>query len=213
MRPSPFLTSMIIGLAAASTAVAQDTANGEKLFAQNCATCHSVNPEVTPGQGPGLWGVVGRQVAKAPGFDYSDALAKAGATGTAWTAANLDRFLSGPNQMMPGTLMPVTVSAKAERADLIAYLSNLYGAQAIATSIPAQIQAAKASAASGGYRGWIDDVPGKATISRPRTCRRPMPASAPAIRRRSSPNPMARCRRCPAISPSTCSRRTSIRGV
>ncbi len=161
MRSDTVFLALVCGLLAVSPAMAQDAANGEKLFTQNCATCHSVNAEVTAGQGPGLWGVVGRQVGGAPGFDYSDALAKAGAKGTTWTAATLDRFLGGPNQMMPGTMMPVTVAAKGERADLVAYLTTLVGGRAAPVPMvpPSPVHGAGARS---GNQGWIDDAPGKA---------------------------------------------------
>ena len=163
MRPNPAL--LLAGLAAVSPAVAQDAASGEKLFTQNCAACHSVDPEVTAGQGPGLWGVVGRHVGQAPGFGYSDTLTKESDKGTVWTPANLDRFLSGPNRMMPGTMMPVTVARQGDRADLIAYLATLGSGQTSpvepAASSPAPAPMLKTPVAKSAYQGWVDDAPGK----------------------------------------------------
>jgi cytochrome c len=42
-----------------------------------------------------------------------------------WTPANLDRFLTGPNNLVHGTAMRATVPDPTERGDLIAYLATL----------------------------------------------------------------------------------------
>lgn len=74
------------------------------------------------GQGPSLKGVVGRKAGTLPGFSYSAALAASGLT---WTAANLDRFLAGPQDFVPGTAMQVMIADPVQRRDLIAYLATL----------------------------------------------------------------------------------------
>jgi cytochrome c2 len=102
--------------------------NGEIYFQRNCASCHSVASSLPPGAGPGLFGVVGRRVGSMPNFNYSAALAKANVRDMAWTVAHLDTFLGGPQNMLPGTQMPVGVAARSDRAELIAYLGSLKGA-------------------------------------------------------------------------------------
>ena len=116
-------------LAAFSASVSQaaeppgDPVHGKQLFAARCGLCHSVGPGAgEAGQGPPLAGVVGRKAASAAGFDYTDALK---ASKLVWTPADLDRFLSGPSKLVPGTAMPVAVADAKTRADLIAYLSTL----------------------------------------------------------------------------------------
>jgi cytochrome c2 len=85
---------------------------------------------VVPGEtglsGPNLSGVVGRAVASAPEFDYSDALEALPARGyERWTRTTLDAFITSPEDLAPGTTMTfVGMSDPKERTDLIAYLAR-----------------------------------------------------------------------------------------
>ena len=111
---------MLAGLAtvsvvhAAPNAVNQ-TAAGRTIFQNNCASCHTVDAGLAPLAGPGLFGVVGRKAAGVAGFNYSAALAKAGAGGTVWTRDELDVFLLDPAKRVPGTAMPVGVPDATQR--------------------------------------------------------------------------------------------------
>lgn len=96
-----------------------DPAKGREVFQDRCTSCHILGAN---GMGPNLVGVVGRKAASAPGFHYSAALSQAGLT---WGGPELDRFLSGPAKMVPGTPMRATVADPADRHDLIAYLASL----------------------------------------------------------------------------------------
>lgn len=72
--------------------------------------------------GPYLHGVVGRPIAAADGFSYSDALAS---LGDAWTPENLSGFLENPRSWAPGTAMAYNgMSDVEDRANLIAYLET-----------------------------------------------------------------------------------------
>ncbi|MCY1292139.1 Cytochrome c2 [compost metagenome] len=112
------------GLALASSlAFAQgDATRGQALFAAQCGFCHSAEA----GKhllGPSLHGVYGRASARAPGFGYSAPLKGAGLQ---WNDANLDKWLTSPAAMVPGTLMMYPGQPGAEaRQDLIAYLKSL----------------------------------------------------------------------------------------
>ena len=109
-----------LGLAAvAGAAQAQDAAKGAEVYQDRCGSCHVLNGI---GQGPSLAGVVGRKAASIPGFNYSDAMR---ASGLVWTPANLDRFVSGPTKLVPGTAMRAIVPDPVDRRDLIAYLASL----------------------------------------------------------------------------------------
>ena len=145
-----------LGLALSAPATLASPAQGKKLFASNCAMCHTVSADTAALNGPGLFNVLGRPIAGAPGFAYSTALTSAGA-GRSWTAAQLDAFLKNPNGYAPGTTMPVNVADDAHRAALIAYLATVSGKPAeAAVSKPAQ-------AAPGGGDGenWSADAPGR----------------------------------------------------
>ena len=109
------------GLAAVATAQTPgpDLAHGESVFLSRCSMCHSLDG---PGQGPNLTGVVGRKAATSPDFNYSDAMKAAGLT---WDAATLERFLTDPAKMVPGSPMRAMVPDETERRDLIAYLGSL----------------------------------------------------------------------------------------
>lgn len=100
-----------------SMAKAQD---GEALFDRYCASCHEVT--TANGQGPSLKGVVGRKTASVKGFSYSPALKAAGAKGARWDEAALDRFLSDPAKLYPGTYMPQSVTKPENRKAIIGYL-------------------------------------------------------------------------------------------
>ncbi len=93
-----------------------DPARGERLFASQCAACHEMTKTKV---GPPLGGVVGRAAGAAPGYPYTAALKHADVI---WSAATLDRWLSGPREMVPGVAMPMAVSDPAARRDIIAYL-------------------------------------------------------------------------------------------
>jgi cytochrome c len=69
---------------------------------------------------PNLAGVVGRKAAST-GYNYSPALK---ASGLVWTKPKLDAFLSGPQQLVPGTRMAVRVADPADRAAIIDFLTR-----------------------------------------------------------------------------------------
>ena len=108
----------LVLLAAPASAWAGDPAKGEAVYQDRCSLCHQIEGV---GQGPALKGVVARKAATVAGFNYTPALTKSGLT---WTPANLDTFLTGPDKMVPGTTMPMTVPDAGDRADLIAYLGT-----------------------------------------------------------------------------------------
>lgn len=97
-----------------------DAAAGEKVFAK-CKACHKLDG--TDGTGPHLNGVVNRAKANVAGFPYSDAIMAV--ADQAWSAENLNGFLTNPKGYMPGTKMAFAGLPKVEdRANLIAYLET-----------------------------------------------------------------------------------------
>jgi glucose/arabinose dehydrogenase len=136
----------------AATANAAPTA-GQTYFDQNCASCHTVDAAQTSRAGPGLFNVLNRKAAAVPGFNYTDALTRAGAAGKTWTKEELDVFLRDPNKDVPGTAMPIGVSDAKQRAALIDYLATQSGKAAA----PA---ASSAKAANKDSAAWTADKPG-----------------------------------------------------
>jgi glucose/arabinose dehydrogenase len=140
-------------LALAATANAAPTP-GQTYFDQNCASCHTVDPAMSSRAGPGLFNVLNRKAAAVPGFNYTDALSKAGAAGKTWTREELDVFLRDPNKDVPGTAMPIGVSDAKQRAALIGYLATQSGKAA------APAAASNAKAAANDNAAWTVDKPG-----------------------------------------------------
>jgi cytochrome c len=101
---------------------AQDAIAGEKLFRIDCSICHSPQPGRNL-VGPSLFNVVNRHSGEVPNFHYSEANRNSGLT---WTVSTLDRYLTAPRDLVPGTKMafPGLKDAK-QRADVIAYLKTL----------------------------------------------------------------------------------------
>ncbi|MGH9383173.1 MAG: PQQ-dependent sugar dehydrogenase [Vicinamibacterales bacterium] len=93
---------------------------GGQLFAQ-CSGCHAIGGGTSPLSGPDLRGVVGRRIAAAPGFDYSEALRSMKGT---WTETALSQYLANPTRFVPGTTMVFPgMSDETSRKRLIEYLT------------------------------------------------------------------------------------------
>lgn len=85
-----------------------------------CQSCHLTAEGAGNLVGPNLHGLFGRQVATAPGFDYSPALA---AETFIWTPEQLDNWLANPRTFVPGNRMSFSGVRKPEdRVAVIAYL-------------------------------------------------------------------------------------------
>jgi cytochrome c len=99
-----------------------DAAAGEKV-ARKCAACHNFEKGGANKIGPHLWGVLGRQIASVPDFNYSNALKSKEGT---WDYDKLNAFLTNPREWAPGTRMTFVGLKKPEdRAAVILYLRSL----------------------------------------------------------------------------------------
>lgn len=99
---------------------AQDVVAGKSLYAQ-CIACHAT--DANNGVGPGLKGLVGRKAGTAAGFRFSRAMKTSNVT---WTEQTLDAYLTDPQKVVPGNVMPFSGMPDAkQRANLIAYLATL----------------------------------------------------------------------------------------
>jgi cytochrome c len=101
-----------------TTPVRGDAAHGKSLY-QACQACHSIDENDL---GPRHRGVVGRRAGSVADYNYSPALKSSGLT---WDPTTLDRWLSNPSALVPGTKMYFTVPDAQSRADIIAYLAEL----------------------------------------------------------------------------------------
>ncbi len=118
--------SMVV-LALASLGVANpasaDAPVPPPVFAR-CAVCHNAAKGAEAKVGPNLWGVYDGKAGRAK-FTYSAAF-KAAATWK-WTPDMLDKWLTAPMTMVPGTYMAFPgLKDPAKRAEVIAYLKLLH---------------------------------------------------------------------------------------
>lgn len=154
--------------------LASATVDKGQSAAKKCASCHSFEKGGPNKVGPHLWGVVDRQRAHEPGFEYSAALKEKGGT---WTYDELDHFLANPKGYVPGTKMAFAgITSPTERADVIVYLRSL-------ADTPAPLPAAEAKAEG--------DKPAEAKPADKPAEAKPVPDSKPAaeVRREQTPKP------------------------
>jgi cytochrome c len=122
--PIAFAAPALLAMAAlASAEIPAPTGappDGGALFRQRCQGCHSVTPGQTSTLAPNLAGVVGRTAASTA-FAYSDALK---ASHLVWSRDTIDRFLSGPSKLVPGTRMAIFVPDPQQRAAIIDFLAH-----------------------------------------------------------------------------------------
>jgi cytochrome c len=121
---STFVTLCLLAAAfGARPALATDTDPGAAQFLKSCGTCHTADPKAPPRQGPNLHKVVGRPAGTMNGFKYSPAFVKA-APGITWTADMIDKWITDPQQVIPGTVMLYHQSDPDKRQLIISYLKT-----------------------------------------------------------------------------------------
>lgn len=101
---------------AAGGASIGDPVRGAQTFAANCGACHSLDANRV---GPALRGVFGRKAGTGSGYGYSPALRT---SNVVWNAQTLDRWLQGPERVVPGTRMRFRITDPTRRADVVAFL-------------------------------------------------------------------------------------------
>ncbi|KPQ07936.1 MAG: monoheme cytochrome c [Rhodobacteraceae bacterium HLUCCA12] len=99
-----------------------DGSRGARVW-RACAVCHSLSPGDNSRAGPTLHGVLGRRIASAPGYAYSQALRSMDIVWTRETVSAL--FEHGPEVYTPGSRMPdQRISDPRDRAALIDFLER-----------------------------------------------------------------------------------------
>ena len=108
-----------LALCAAGPALAApDAVRGEQVYAR-CQACHALAVDRV---GPRHCGLFGRLAGSVPGYGYSPAMKASGIT---WNDKTLDRFLTKPLSVVPGSTMTYDgIADPKDRADLIAYLQH-----------------------------------------------------------------------------------------
>jgi len=121
MKRLPLVLLLVAGVPL--MAGAADLANGQRLFAARCASCHAVGPSARAGFGPQLNAVFGRRAGSTPDFRYSPAMVK---SGIVWNDKTLATFIDSPGKLVPGTKMRFWgMSDTKQVGDLLAYLRSL----------------------------------------------------------------------------------------
>ena len=112
--------ALLVAISAfAGPARAQDVEAGKQAFAA-CAPCHAPDQN---GVGPKIGGVLNRPAGSVEGFRYSRAMKN---SKIVWDEKSLDAYLTEPQKLVPGNLMPFSgIADTKKRGDLIAYLGTL----------------------------------------------------------------------------------------
>jgi cytochrome c2 len=98
-----------------------ERAQGARLFGL-CSSCHALGDGTEHGVGPDLGGIIGRPVAGASGYQFSEALSQVEGRST---EERLLEFLRDPQLVAPGNEMPsVSIPSEQDRAALIRYLRD-----------------------------------------------------------------------------------------
>jgi len=95
-----------------------DAVQGKAVFEKRCTGCHAM---AVDREGPRLAGVYGRKAGNITGFTYSAGLKN---SGVIWNDATLEKWLSGPDSVVPDAKMDFYVPKAGERQDLIAYFKR-----------------------------------------------------------------------------------------
>lgn len=119
------LITMVAGTPAGAQMALPEAAapDGAKLFKNQCAACHTLHAAEPQRQGPTLEGVVGRKAGAVAAFHYSAGFAKADWT---WDEAHLDAWLTNPQAVIPGAIMPYRQAKPEVRKAIIDYLKDLH---------------------------------------------------------------------------------------
>lgn len=132
MRRLLLASAVMLCLVASARAV-PDALRGEQVYTR-CLACHALAYDRV---GPRHCGLFGRRAGGVPGFGYSAAMKK---SGIVWNAKTLDRFLTRPLKMVPGSAMTYDgVTDPKERADLIAYLERVNETPECVKAVPQRV--------------------------------------------------------------------------
>lgn len=103
---------------------ADDLAAAKEYTVRYCVQCHTFEQGDKHGQGPNLFGLIGREAVAAPGFVYSEGIKEA-LKGKVWDRALLDAWLTDTLAVAPKAQMIYFQDDPKARAKLILYLESL----------------------------------------------------------------------------------------
>jgi cytochrome c len=116
--------ALLAALSAGNALAADEQAasRGLAVYENTCAGCHSVDANRV---GPKHAGIVGRKAGSIKDYSYSAALKK---SGLVWNRDLLVRWLTDPEQVIPGQAMGFRLGNVQDRMDVVAYLATLKAA-------------------------------------------------------------------------------------
>ena len=115
------LVANLVAFLVANPARAQDAERGRDLYESRCFACHSLDANRI---GPMHRGVYGRKAGSVAGFNYSSAVKN---SRVVWNDDTLARWLTNPQDVIPGQRMNFRVATAEDRADIVAYLKKESG--------------------------------------------------------------------------------------
>jgi cytochrome c len=122
MTFSQFTVSIVVLFAMSSVwqATVAAAEDGQLAFNNVCRTCHTLK-EGDNRLGPNLHKIIGRKAGSLANYSYSTAMKGADLV---WDRATLDRFISNPDQVVPGNNMKPFggLSSAEDRAKIITFL-------------------------------------------------------------------------------------------
>jgi cytochrome c len=102
---------------------ADDLAAARQLTVTQCSQCHTFDKGEKHGQGPNLFGLLGREAAAVPGFVFSPGIKEA-LQGKVWDTALLDQWLTDTIAVAPKAQMIYFQDDPDVRAMLIQFLAS-----------------------------------------------------------------------------------------
>ena len=140
-------------------------------IAKQCEACHTLAKGQPNRIGPNLYDIVENHRGEdRNGFAFSSAMKAKGGT---WTYDELDKFLTGPREYIPGTAMTFAgIKNPQQRADVIDYLHTLSDnpkplPKVVASAKPAAKAAAPAAkSAAAPKEATVDDLLAKASVEK-----------------------------------------------
>lgn len=125
----------LVGAAAFADEHGGDADKGEKVF-KKCRACHMIkNGDETIERGgrtgPNLYGVIGRKAGSEEGYNYDEAMKKAGEAGLVWDEEKVAEYLHDPSAYLQKYLnddsvrSKMTFKLKKGNEDVAAYLASV----------------------------------------------------------------------------------------